>query len=116
MQLSVDVANWGYSTITSIYIDAAIPDDWKITTTPSQIATLNPKQSATFNLIVETSTDTVAGDYLITVQAFSDQVESDDADVRVTAKASTSWGYIGIGLALIIVIGLAFTFTRFKRR
>jgi uncharacterized membrane protein len=116
MQLSVDVANWGYSTVTSVYIDAAIPDDWEITTTPSQIATLDPKQSATFNLVVETSADTVAGDYLITVQAFSDQMESDDADVRVTAKASTSWGYIGIGLALIIVIGLAFTFTRFKRR
>ena len=116
MQLSVEVSNWGHSTVTSVYIDAAIPDDWEITITPSQIATLDPKQSATFNLVVETSADTVAGDYMITVQAFSDQVESDDDDVRVTAKASTSWGYIGIGLALIIVIGLVFTFTRFKRR
>lgn len=66
--------------------------------------------------MAETPADTVAGDYLITVQALSDQVESDEVDLRVTAKASTSWGFIGIGLAGVAVIGLVIAFTRFKRR
>lgn len=116
MEFSVEVTNWGHSTVTSVYLDTVAPDDWEITATPSQVSTLDPKESTTFNLVAETPADTVAGDYMITVQAFSDQVESDDADLRVTAKASTSWGYVGIGLALVVVIGLVLAFTRFKRR
>jgi uncharacterized membrane protein len=66
--------------------------------------------------VADTPADTVAGDYLITVQTLSDQVESGEVDLRVTAKASTSWGFIGIGLAGIAVIGIIIAFTRFKRR
>jgi len=116
IEFTVEVTNMGHSPLTSLYLDAAVPDDWDVTATPSQVASLDPRESTRFTIVMETPTDTVAGDYLITVQALSDQAESDEADLRVTAKASTSWGFIGIGLALVVLIGLVIAFTRFKRR
>ena len=116
VEFTAKVTNQANSPITTLYLDTAVPSGWEIITTPSQVSTLAPRESVTFTLITDTPTDTVAGDYLITVQALSDQAESDEADLRVTAKASTSWGFIGIGVAVIVVIGLVIAFMRFKRR
>ena len=116
VEFTVEVTNAGLSPLTSLYLEAAIPADWDITVTPSQLASLAPRASATFTISAETPSDTVAGDYIVTMQALSDQAESEEADLRVTAKASTSWGFLGIGVAVIVVIGLGITFTRFKRR
>ncbi|MFB0557527.1 MAG: NEW3 domain-containing protein [Candidatus Bathyarchaeia archaeon] len=116
VEFKAEVRNIGNSPITTIYLDTAVPGDWDATATPSQVSTLSPKESVTFTIVADTPADTVAGDYLITVQAMSDQTESEKIDLRVTAKASTAWGFIGIGLAGVAVIGLIIAFTRFKRR
>lgn len=116
VEFTAEVRNIGNSPITTIYLDAAVPEDWETTATPSQVSTLAPRDSVTFIIVVDTPADTVAGDYLITVQAMSDQVDSEEVDLRVTARASTAWGFIGIGLAGVAVIGLIIAFTRFKRR
>ena len=116
VEFTVEVTNVGHSPITSLYLDAAVPDDWDVTATPSQVASLEARESTRFTVVTETPANTVAGDYLITVQAISDQIESDETDLRVTAKVSTSWGYIGLGLAGVAIIGLFLAFTRFKRR
>ena len=116
VEFSVEVTNTGFSPLTSLYIEAVAPDDWDVTVTPSQLESLAPRASRTFTVSAETPTDTVAGDYLVTVQALSDQADSGEEDLRVTAQASTSWGFLGIGLAVLVVIALAVAFTRFKRR
>lgn len=116
VEFTAEIRNTGNSPITTLYLDIAVPEDWKITATPKLVSTLTPKDLVAFTIVADTPADTVAGDYLLTVQAMSDQAESEEVDLRVTAKASTSWGYIGIGLALVVVIGLALAFTRFKRR
>ena len=116
VEFTVEVTNIGNSPITSLYLDVAVPGGWDVTATPSQVASLDPKESTKFTVLTETPSDTVAGDYIVTVQALSDQAESEEADLRVTAKASTSWGFIGIGMALVVIIGLVIAFTRFKRR
>ncbi|KON30056.1 hypothetical protein AC482_04885 [miscellaneous Crenarchaeota group-15 archaeon DG-45] len=110
------VRNTGQSPITSLYLETALPEGWDSSIAPVQVSSLAPRESTTFTLMADTPADTVAGDYLITVQAMGDQTESNEADLRVTAKASTSWGFIGIGLAAVFVIGLAVVFMRFKRR
>jgi uncharacterized membrane protein len=116
VEFTAEIINQGNTPITTIYLETIIPNDWDITSTPSQISKLDPRESETFTLVVKTPADTVAGDYLITVKALSDQAESEETDLRITAKASTSWGLIGIGLAGVAVIGLVIAFTRFKRR
>ncbi len=116
VEFSVEVTNAGLSPLTFLYLETAVPADWDVTVSPSQLASLDPRASTTFTISAETPSDTVAGDYIVTVQVLSDQAESEEANLRVTAQASTSWGFLGIGLAVIAVIGLALVFTRFKRR
>ena len=116
VEFSVEVTNAGLSPLTSLYLETSVPADWEVTVTPPQLASLTPRDTATFTLVAETPSDTVAGDYIVTVLALSDQAESEEADLRVTANASTSWGFLGIGLAVLMVIGFGIAFTRFKRR
>jgi uncharacterized repeat protein (TIGR01451 family) len=109
VEFSVEVTNAGLSPVTTLYLETAVPEDWEVTVSPSQLTSLAPRASTTFTISAETPSDTVAGDYIVTVQSLSDQAESEEADLRVTAQASTSWGFL-------TVIGLAIVFTRFKRR
>ena len=114
--ITVEVSNWGQSPVTTIYIEAEAPEDWEVSITPVQVGSLGPKESTRFTIVTETPADTVAGDYLIGFTAISDQVESDEAELRLTAKASTSWGFIGIGVVVVVIIVLIVMFMRFKRR
>lgn len=110
------VTNQGETAITTLYVQTDAPSGWETTVTPTQVDTLSPRSSTTFTVTVTIPSDAEAGDYLVTMQALSDQLDSSTTDVRVTAQASNTWGYIGIGIALISVAGAALLFKRFKRR
>jgi uncharacterized membrane protein len=110
------VTNNGQTTLTTLYLEAELPEDWEATITPVQLNSLSPRASTTFTVVTETPSDAVAGDYLLTVKAVSDQLESEEIDLRLTAKASTSWGVIGLGVAVAAIAGAAYMFRRFKRR
>ena len=110
------VTNNGQTTITTLYLDAVLPEDWEATITPTQVSSLDPRDSVTFTVVADVPSDTEAGDYLVTMQALSDQLESDEIDIRITAQASNTWGYIGLGIAVIAIAGAALLFRRFKRR
>jgi len=110
------VTNNGQTPVTTLYLEAVIPSDWDTTITPAQVSSLAARESVTFTVEVDTPSDTVAGDYLLAMKAYSDQLESDEIDLRVTAKASTSWGVIGLGVAVVAIAGAAYMFRKFKRR
>ena len=110
------VTNEGQTAITTLYVEADVPNDWEATISPTQVDTLSPRSSTTFTVTVEIPSDAEAGDYLVSMQAFSDQLDSDSSDVRVTAQASNTWGYIGLGIAAVAIGGAALLFKRFKRR
>jgi uncharacterized repeat protein (TIGR01451 family) len=116
LSFTAKVTNGGQSPVTTVYLEAALPSDWEATITPTQVSSLAARGSATFTVEVTTPADTVAGDYLLTVKAYSDQLESDEIDLRVTTQASNTWGYIGFGLVLVAIVGVYFGFKRFKRR
>jgi len=108
--------NTGYTSVTSVSLNIAIPEDWESSVTPVQVDSLKPREAFSFNVVIKVPEDTVAGDYLITLTGLSDQVESDEVQVRITVTAPTSWGLIGIGLAVVMVIALVLIFMKFKRR
>jgi uncharacterized membrane protein len=110
------VTNQGETAITTLYMQAETPSGWDATITPTQVDTLSPRSSTTFTVTVSIPSNAVAGDYLVTMQALSDQLSSDSSDVRITAQASNTWGYVGIFIALLAVIGAVLLFRRFKRR
>ena len=110
------VTNEGETAVTTLYMTAETPSGWDATITPNQVDTLSPRSSATFTVTVNIPSNAIAGDYLVTMQALSDQLSSDTSDVRITAQASNTWGYVGIFVALLAVIGAVLLFRRFKRR
>jgi len=110
------VTNNGQTPVTTLYLEAVIPNEWEATITPSQVSSLAPRASVTFTIEVSTPADTLAGDYMITMKAYSDQLESGEIDLRVTAKASNTWGLIGFGLVAVAIVGVYLGFKRFKRR
>ena len=113
---TVGVTNTGQSPVTTLNLEVDAPDGWDVTITPVQVASLATKESSAFSLAAKIPADTVAGDYMITLKALSDQVESEEAQLRVTAKAPTSWGLMGIGIAAVVIIGLIVVFRKFSRR
>ncbi|RLI06672.1 hypothetical protein DRO22_00335 [Candidatus Bathyarchaeota archaeon] len=113
---TVKITNIGHTPVTSISLNIALPEDWESSVTPVQVDSLKPRESFTFNVAINTPEDTVAGDYLITLTGLSDQVQSDEVQVRITVTAPTSWGLIGLGLAVVMVIVLVLVFIKFKRR
>ena len=97
-------------------LSARAPEEWDASITQVQVALLAPRESSTFNIMAKTPADTIAGDYIITLKALSDQVESEETQLRVTAQASTSWGLICLGVAGVAIVSLVIVFMKFKRR
>jgi uncharacterized membrane protein len=115
--LTVTVTNTGLSALTSLSLDITPPDStWTITNTPSEVQSLAPGDSTTFTMQITSPSDTVAGDYLMSVTATSDQASSSSFQVRVTDNASNLWVWIGLIIAIIAVVGMIFLFRKFGRR
>lgn len=110
------ITNTGYTPVTSLSLSVATTGGWDVSITPVRVDSLKPLESHTFTVVAKTTADTVAGDYLITLRALSDQAKSDQVQVRVTVTVPTSWGLIGVGIAAGMVIALMFAFIKFRRR
>lgn len=115
--ITVRVTNTGLSPITSVRLTASAPSDyWEVTASPNQISSLAPGQSATFSLTIQSPADSVAGDYMITMKAYSDQISSDQVQVRVTLNAATSWTIYATLVAVATIAALVVIFRKFGRR
>lgn len=114
--LRATVTNKGYTTLTGLRLSVEIPSGWEVSVTPTMLEALRPRESYSFNIVLKTAGDTVAGDYMVTLKGLSDQASSDPVQVRVTATVPTSWGLIGVGVAAFMVILLFLAFRRFRRR
>jgi len=110
------ITNIGHTAVTGVSLNLDIPEEWDSSITPPQIELLKPREAYTFTAVISTPEDTVAGDYLITLTGLSDQVQSDQVQVRITVTAPTSWGLIGIGVAAAMIVALVLVFIKFKRR
>jgi uncharacterized repeat protein (TIGR01451 family) len=113
---TVQVTNTGHTTISGVTVSTSVPTDWSSSLTPVSRDLLQPQESYTFTEVVTTTSDTAAGDYLVTLKAVSDQITSDAVQVRVTVTTPTSWGLWGFGVAIAMVVILAIVFLRLRRR
>ncbi len=113
---TVKVTNTGQSPVTTLSLNVVAPDGWSVSVAPVQVTSLASSDSYTFNIVTQIPESTVAGDYMITLKAQSDQVSSGETQLRVTASASTSWGLIGLAMVAIVIIALVVVFRKFSRR
>lgn len=109
------VTNTGTAPIQSIQLSARPPSGWDVTFAEPTVAQLDAGQSAVAVATVTPSDQAIAGDYVITFSATSEQARS-EVDIRTTVNPSALWGFVGIALIALTFAGLAWVFRRFGRR
>lgn len=109
------VTNTGTAPIQSIEMGATAPTNWDVSFAQPVIAQLGAGESTTVTATVTPSDQAIAGDYVITFSANSDQADT-DVDIRTTVNPSALWGFVGIALIVLTLAGLAWVFRRYGRR
>ncbi len=109
------VRNDGTAPLAGIQLTADTPSGWEVTFIPETLDGLEPGDVARVRAVIRPSEDAVAGDYIVTVRASSDQV-TQEVDLRATVKTSGLWGLVGILLIVAALGGLAWVFRRYGRR
>jgi uncharacterized membrane protein len=113
---SVTVTNIGTAPIDNIAFSSDKPTGWEITFTPEKIDLLEIYDPKTIDVNIKPPSNTVAGDYVITLQISGKQAYATAMDIRVTVKTPTVWGWVGLIIIAIVVVGLILIFMRFGRR
>jgi len=114
-EVQLIVTNTGTAPIQGIQMSATPPGNWEVAFAEEGIAELGAGQSAPVVATVTPSEEAIAGDYVITFNANSEQANS-TVDIRTTVNPSPLWGFIGIALIALTLAGLAWVFRRFGRR
>lgn len=114
-EVAMVVTNTGTAPIENIEMAATPPTDWEVTFAEPVIATLGAGESVNAVATVTPSDQAIAGDYVITFSASSEDASS-EIDIRTTVNPSALWGFIGIALIAATLAGLAWVFRRFGRR
>jgi uncharacterized membrane protein len=117
---TVTVSNTGSADIEKVGVtclSADRPAGWTVTCKPETIDLLKVKDTKEVQVTVKPAEKTIAGDYIITIQA---QPEAKNAlanvQIRTTVLTPTIWGWVGVGIVILVVVALAVIFIRFGRR
>jgi uncharacterized membrane protein len=113
---AVDLANLSTAAVDKVNFSSTKPEGWTITFEPKELESLAALDSKTLEVNIKPPPETVAGDYVITLQASGTQTVAPEIQVRVTVETPTIWGWVGVAIIFIVIIGLVFVFMRFSRR
>jgi uncharacterized membrane protein len=109
------VTNTGTAPIRSVDLSARPPSGWEVTFAEPVLAEIGAGESVVVTAAVTPSDQAIAGDYMITFSARSDQANA-EVDIRTTVNPSPLWGFVGVGLIALTLAALAWIFRRFGRR
>lgn len=113
--IPVVVTNTGSAPAENVKLSASTPTGWKVKFNPATIDRLVPGKDAQVQALVTPSDKSLAGDYMMSVDATS-RGQDASSQFRVTVDTSTVWGMVGagvIGVALLLMLGAV---ARFGRR
>lgn len=113
---SIEVGNLGSAAIENITFSTTKPSGWTIEFSPEKIESLPALDFQTVDINIKPPTETIAGDYRISVRASGNEASEEIEFIRVTVETPTIWGWVGVGIIVLVVAGLAYVFMRFSRR
>lgn len=114
-ELQLVVTNTGTAPLQNIQLSSTPPSGWDVSFAQPAIASIAPGESTAATATITPSDQAVAGDYVITFSARSDDANG-SVDIRTTVNPSAVWGFVGIALIALTLAGLAYVFRRFGRR
>jgi uncharacterized membrane protein len=113
---SIELANISTAAVDKINFSSTKPSGWTIDFNPKELNSLAALDSKTVEVNIKPPPETIAGDYVITLQASSTQTVAPQIQVRVTVETPTIWGWVGVAIIFVVIVGLIFVFMRFSRR
>jgi uncharacterized membrane protein len=113
---TLDLTNSSSVALENISLNATKPENWIVTFKPEKIESLGIDQTVQVEAIITPpSGKTIAGDYMVTMRANNEKVNS-SIDVRVTALTPSIWGWVGIIIVVVVIAGIVVIFMRLGRR
>ncbi len=119
IQVTVTVKNAGESPVTRLKLNITAPPTLSnIVITPLDVLSLDPGQSVNFLVRLSPPPETTPGDYVLGIQAVSNEEQTDVGQLIVSITTPIPWYWIGIGITIIatalVVIGIQRLFSRFR--
>lgn len=108
--LELLIQNTGTLPLNGVELSAQAPNSWNATFDTSMIARLDPGQSQQVKVNIAIPEKTIAGDYLLVLNAKNVNADS-SASIRMTVKTSLLSGWLGI-LIILLAIGLVYYLIR----
>lgn len=109
------VTNTGTAPIQGVQLSSTPPSGWDVSFQRETIPEIGAGQSVNAVATITPSDQAVAGDYIISFSADSEDANA-SVDIRTTVNPSALWGFVGIALIALTLAGLAWVFRRFGRR
>lgn len=114
-RVALVIRNEGSAPLNGVSLSSSPPRDWTVTFEPETVESIPPGESAEVTAVVTPSREAIAGDYVLTLTARTDQATS-NADIRFTVETSALWGGVGLLVILAAIGGLGLVFRRYGRR
>ena len=114
-ETNVKIYNTGSSSLTDVKLKVNAPKGWAVNVKPERVASLKKDGVAVFTLTITVPENTDAGDYLVTLQAVSDQ-KTEEEQLRVTVEKGGRQTYIGIGMIAAALVLLLIILRKYGRR
>ncbi|WP_148883048.1 NEW3 domain-containing protein [Thermococcus aciditolerans] len=112
---TVRVYNTGTSPLTNVRLEVKAPKGWNVKVEPRKVPSLRRDDEVEFTIEVAVPENVDAGDYLITLNAISDQ-KTKEASIRVTVSKGSSQTYLGLAIILGALLVLGLLLRRYGRR
>jgi len=115
--LELEIKNTGTVPLEGITFSHAAPPGWSVTYSPERVDLINPGESLKVTAKVTPDEKALAGDYLLSISARTDERSaSDSAEFRVAVRTSTLWGLAGLSVLASVGGGLWWIFHTYGRR
>jgi uncharacterized membrane protein len=115
-QLTIVLKNDGSEAASDILLSATVPDGWKSSFEPKDVAQLAPGATQNIKVTLTPSARAIAGDYSTTIRVSATGGITESAVFRITLLTSTLWGGIGIAVIAVALLVVVFAVARFGRR
>jgi uncharacterized membrane protein len=109
------ITNNGSASLEEVKITSSEPEGWTIDFDMEEIEVLEAGEEIEIDANIKPSDDTIAGDYMVSFNAKSENAE-DDVELRITVETPTIWGIVGIAIIVIVIVAVAIVFARLGRR
>ena len=98
------IENRGSAPAHNVKFSADKPTGWEVVFEPRELAQLPAGQKQEIKVTIRPDAKAVAGDYMITLRATSEEGPRASVDYRVTVTTSTVWGLVGLGIIAVAVL------------